>query len=146
MHPEVLVLDVKHAAPADIESRSFALELEDDHAAVVACRKEVLLRVGGQNPEPDKLRARAKGATSTTGKWWSAQVLLGNQRKMRPHRSFSRRNVWTPMRLEMSQTRMDRSSEFEMISSYLGWKMTQETLFVWPRRVSTSHALVSVHS
>ena len=43
----------------------------------------------------------------------------------------------------MSQTRMDRSSELEMMSSYLGWKITHDTLLVCPRRVSTSHAFVS---
>ena len=59
------------------------------------------------------------------------------------HRSFSRRNVCTPIRLVMSQTRIDRSSELEMISSLLGWKMTQDTLLVCPRSVSTSQAFVS---
>jgi len=51
--------------------------------------------------------------------------------------------VSADMRLLMSHTRMVRSSELEMMSSCFGWKSTHDTLFVWPRIVSTSHALVS---
>lgn len=42
-----------------------------------------------------------------------------------------------------SLTRMDRSSLLLTISSRLGWKMTHETLLVWPVMVCTSHAFVS---
>ena len=43
----------------------------------------------------------------------------------------------------MSHTRIDLSSELEMISSCFGWKSAHETLLMWPRSVSTSHAFVS---
>ena len=42
--------------------------------------------------------------------------------------------------LEMSHTRIVRSSLLDTMSSCLGWKSTQDTLLVWPRIVSTSHA------
>jgi len=40
----------------------------------------------------------------------------------------------------MSHTRMDLSSELDTTHVLAAWKRTQETLFTWPRRVSTSHA------
>mmetsp|Transcript_13334 Transcript_13334/g.35582 ORF Transcript_13334/g.35582 Transcript_13334/m.35582 type:complete len:205 (-) Transcript_13334:465-1079(-) len=58
-------------------------------------------------------------------------------------RSCSRRKVCMPWRLLMSHTRMDLSSEFDTMSSCLGWKTAHDTLLMWPRSVSTSHALVS---
>ena len=47
------------------------------------------------------------------------------------------------LRLEMSQTRMDLSSLLETMTSILGWNKTEETLFLCPLNVSTSHAFVS---
>mmetsp|Transcript_18266 Transcript_18266/g.45827 ORF Transcript_18266/g.45827 Transcript_18266/m.45827 type:complete len:201 (-) Transcript_18266:512-1114(-) len=58
-------------------------------------------------------------------------------------RSCSRRKVCTPCRFDMSHTRIDLSSELETMSSCFGWKRAHETLLMWPRSVSTSHALVS---
>mmetsp|Transcript_57223 Transcript_57223/g.135961 ORF Transcript_57223/g.135961 Transcript_57223/m.135961 type:complete len:208 (-) Transcript_57223:532-1155(-) len=58
-------------------------------------------------------------------------------------RSCSRRNVCTPVRFDMSHTRIDLSSELEMMSSCFGWNMTEDTLLTCPRSVSTSHALLS---
>mmetsp|Transcript_9203 Transcript_9203/g.23337 ORF Transcript_9203/g.23337 Transcript_9203/m.23337 type:complete len:200 (-) Transcript_9203:468-1067(-) len=58
-------------------------------------------------------------------------------------RSCSRRNVCIPCRLDMSHTRIDLSSEFETMSSCLGWNTAQLTLLMCPRSVSTSHAFVS---
>ena len=57
--------------------------------------------------------------------------------------SCSLRKVCTPVRLDMSQTRMDLSSEFDTMMSCLAWNMQHETLLTCPRRVSTSQALVS---
>mmetsp|Transcript_53769 Transcript_53769/g.154363 ORF Transcript_53769/g.154363 Transcript_53769/m.154363 type:complete len:232 (-) Transcript_53769:595-1290(-) len=58
-------------------------------------------------------------------------------------RSFSRRKVWMPVLRVTSQTRIVRSSEFDRIKSFFGWKRQQETLLKWPRSVSTSQALES---
>merc|ERR1719352_2040342 len=58
-------------------------------------------------------------------------------------RSCSRRYVCTPVRLDMSHTRTDLSSELETMMSCRAWNMTQLTLFRWPRSVSTSHGYVS---
>ena len=58
-------------------------------------------------------------------------------------RSCARTNDWMPMRFVLSHTRMLWSSLFDRIRSSRGWKMTQLTLFVCPRSVSTSHAFVS---
>ena len=92
-----------------------------------------VLRVRRENPKP---------AHSTSTSVSSHQCCRSVWSRAR-YRSFSRRKVCTPMRLDMSQTRMERSSELEMMSSYFGWNMTQDTLFVCPRSVSTSHAFVS---
>lgn len=43
-------------------------------------------------------------------------------------RSCSLLKVWRQVRLAVSQTRMDLSSELDTISSCLGWKRTLETL------------------
>mmetsp|Transcript_1683 Transcript_1683/g.5495 ORF Transcript_1683/g.5495 Transcript_1683/m.5495 type:complete len:225 (-) Transcript_1683:508-1182(-) len=66
--------------------------------------------------------------------WWTARI---------QKRSCSRRNVCTPCRFDMSHTRMDLSSELEMMSSCFGWKSAHDTLLMCPRSVSTSQALVS---
>mmetsp|Transcript_3024 Transcript_3024/g.8867 ORF Transcript_3024/g.8867 Transcript_3024/m.8867 type:complete len:205 (-) Transcript_3024:469-1083(-) len=73
-------------------------------------------------------------AASKLDSWCTARI---------QKRSCSRRKVCTPCRLDMSHTRIDLSSEFEMMSSCFGWKRAHETLLMWPRSVSTSHALVS---
>jgi hypothetical protein len=46
--------------------------------------------------------------------------------------------------LEISHTRMVRSSLLDIMSSCLGWKRTHETLFVCPLIVSTSHAFKKI--
>jgi hypothetical protein len=53
------------------------------------------------------------------------------------------RNDWMPVRLVMSQTRIDLSSESLRIRSWRGWNSAHETLLKCPRHVSTSHARVS---
>mmetsp|Transcript_35803 Transcript_35803/g.78688 ORF Transcript_35803/g.78688 Transcript_35803/m.78688 type:complete len:201 (-) Transcript_35803:492-1094(-) len=75
--------------------------------------------------------------------WPAASRLLSWCAARIQKRSCSRRKVCTPCRFDMSQTRIDLSSEFEMMSSCLGWKSAHETLLICPRSVSTSHALVS---
>ena len=51
VHSQVLVLDVKHATVVYVVSGALALELEDNHATVVAGGEKVLLGVGRQDPE-----------------------------------------------------------------------------------------------
>ena len=59
------------------------------------------------------------------------------------NRSPSRRNVWTPKRLLVPHPDALLSSEFDTTSSYLEGNRQNETLFAWPRRMSTYHAFVS---
>ena len=54
-----------------------------------------------------------------------------------------RRNVCTSKRLLVPHPDALLSSEFDTTSSYLGGNRQDETLFAWPRKMSTSHASVS---
>lgn len=51
---EVLVLDVVQHVLVDGVGRSFPVQFENDHAAVVSGGKQVQGRVARQNPEPGK--------------------------------------------------------------------------------------------
>lgn len=88
---------------------ALTLQLEHQHAAVMAGSKQIDFRVGGQDPEALVL---------------AAEGLQGRA-------------------ADMSQMRMVRSSLLLTMTSCLPLKITHDTLFMWPRRESTSHALLS---
>mmetsp|Transcript_42595 Transcript_42595/g.110038 ORF Transcript_42595/g.110038 Transcript_42595/m.110038 type:complete len:244 (+) Transcript_42595:2896-3627(+) len=96
-------------------------------------------------PPMQSARGRSRSSLKTTmpASWPTAIRLDVRCAVMIQKRSFSRRKVWIPVLFVVSQTRMVLSSELERISSFLGWKIAQETLLKWPRRVSTSHAFES---
>mmetsp|Transcript_14693 Transcript_14693/g.43528 ORF Transcript_14693/g.43528 Transcript_14693/m.43528 type:complete len:467 (-) Transcript_14693:330-1730(-) len=62
VHAKVFVLDVEHAGTADVIGGPLPLQLEDDHAGVMASGQEVLLRVRSEDPEPVVLSAEGLNA------------------------------------------------------------------------------------
>ena len=88
-------------------------------------------------------RSRSSLKTSIPLSWPAARRLCSLCTARIQNLSCSLRKVCTPVRFDMSQTLIDLSSEFEIMSSCLGWNITHDTLFTCPRSVSTSQALLS---
>ena len=120
------VLDVEQRGAVHGIRRPFPLQFEDDHAAAEDARQ-----VSRDRSTPTSCEAAQKASKRelTSGasreekrqachlSWPAASRLTSECAARIQNRSCSRRKVCTPVRLDMSQTRMLLSSEFDTMMS-----------------------------